>query len=58
MRGFTIKHLQGDKRCRKEVEGVLNLDQAGLICRKSAGNFLLLQTGYGRSFGSLGGTAQ
>lgn len=37
MSGFTIKHLQGDKKCRKEMEGGLNLDQAGLICRKSAG---------------------
>lgn len=43
MSGFTMKHLQGDKKCRKEMESGLNLDQAGLICRKSAGDFLLLQ---------------
>lgn len=54
MSGFTIKHLQGDKKCRKEMEGGLNLDQVGLICRKSAGDFLLLQQGHGRSFGNLG----
>lgn len=54
MSGFTIKHLQGDKMCRKEMEGGLNLDQAGLIFRKSAGDFLLLQNGHGMSFRNLG----
>lgn len=58
MRGFTIKHLQEDKKHRKEAEGVLNLDQAGLICRKSTGDFLLLQSSWERRFRSLGGTAQ
>lgn len=54
MSGFTMKHLQEDKKCRKEMEGGLNLDQAALICRKSAGDFLLLQHGHGRSFRNLG----
>lgn len=54
MSGFTIKHLQGDKKCRKKMKGGLNLDQAGLICRKSAGDFLLLQQGLRKSFRNLG----